>query len=33
LFYFYQERYLVVADIIEQAIALYENLIEQQEEA
>ncbi|CAD5918183.1 MAG: dynamin family protein [Planktothrix agardhii KL2] len=29
----YQERYLVVADIIEQAIALYENLIEQQEEA
>lgn len=29
----YQERYLVVADFIEQAIALYENLIEQQEEA
>jgi GTPase SAR1 family protein len=29
----YQERYLVVADIIEQAIALYENLIEQQEES
>ncbi|MFM6191664.1 MAG: dynamin family protein [Planktothrix sp.] len=29
----YQERYLVVADIIEQAMALYENLIEQQEEA
>ena len=29
----YQERYLVFADFIEQAIALYENLIEQQEEA
>ncbi|MCF3609494.1 dynamin family protein, partial [Planktothrix agardhii 1033] len=29
----YQERYLVVTDFIEQAIALYENLIEQQEEA
>lgn len=29
----YQERYLVVADFIEQAMALYENLIEQQEEA
>ncbi|MCF3609527.1 dynamin family protein, partial [Planktothrix agardhii 1033] len=29
----YQERYLVFADFIEQAMALYENLIEQQEEA
>ncbi|VXD23730.1 dynamin family protein [Planktothrix paucivesiculata] len=29
----YQERYLVVTDFIYQAIALYENLIEQQEEA
>ena len=29
----YQERYLVFADFIEQAMALYENLIEQQEES
>lgn len=29
----YQERYLVVTDFIDQAIALYENLIEQQEKA
>jgi hypothetical protein len=29
----YQERYLVFADFIEQAMALYENLIEQQEKA